>query len=215
MLFQNRRDAGRQLGAALADRNPANPVVLALPRGGVPVGFEVARALNAPLDTVIVRKIGAPFHPELGVGALAEDGVPRLDEASLRMLGLTVQDLQPTIAAERAELARRIRRYRGDRPPPDVEGCTAIVVDDGLATGGSAQAALEWLRTRGPAQLMLAVPVCAPDSLERFEQSADEVVCLLAPRAFTGVGAYYRDFTQTSDEEVLDLLRQARQGVGR
>lgn len=209
MRFADRRDAGRRLAVAVAGIEPSDPVVLALPRGGVPVGFEVARELGAPLDVLVVRKIGAPFQPELGLGALAESGEPLLDERSLRRLGLSPDDLAPTVAAERAELARRLERYRRGREPLAVEGRTVVVVDDGLATGGTAHAAVLAVRARGPAAVVLAVPVAAPETLDRLRPEVDELVCLQAPTRFAAVGQWYEVFDQTSDEEVEALLAQS------
>lgn len=210
MRFADRRDAGRRLGAAVAAGDHADPVVLALPRGGVPVGFEVAQALAAPLDVLVVRKIGAPFQPELGVGALAESGAPILNAATMQRLGLGPDDVAATIAAERVELARRLQRYRGGRAPLPVKGRTAIVVDDGLATGGTARAAVAAIRARKPAAVVLAVPVAAPETLDLLAPEVDELVCLAAPERFSAVGQWYEIFDQTPDEEVEALLAAAR-----
>ena len=212
MRFRDRRDAGERLGARLVDEGLTRPLVLALPRGGVPVAAEVARALGAPLEVFVVRKLGVPWHPELGVGALAEGGEPLVHEASLRELGLTRDQLEPIIERERAELARRVKRYRGGRALPELRDRDVVVVDDGLATGVSAQAALLALRALGPRRLILAVPVCAPDTAQRLvaEGCADDVVSLQAPAHFYAVGAWYERFDQTSDDEVLALLADAR-----
>ena len=209
MTFQDRRDAGRQLAARVRKLRLADPVVLALPRGGVPVGYEVALALRAPLDVVVARKIGAPMQPELGVGALAEGGVTVFDEHTLRMLGLTADDVTSTVEQESAELARRVRSYRGDRPPVAVAGRSVLVVDDGLATGVSARAALRSVRARHPDRLILAVPVGPVDAAELMAPDADEVVVLETPHRLTAVGQWYVDFTQTPDESVLELLAAA------
>lgn len=210
MQFQDRREGGRRLADVLLGMDLPDPVVLALPRGGVPVGYEVAQALGAPLDVLVVRKIGAPGQPELGVGAIAEDGEPLLDARMLRQLDRTVADLEPTIARERAEVQRRVRDYRGDLPPVPVEGRTAIVVDDGLATGGTARAALRVLSRRGPRRLVLGVPVCPREAVERLAGEADDVICVASPRDFRAVGTWYRVFDQTPDEEVVELLARAR-----
>ena len=210
MTFADRSDAGRRLAEHLAHVNLPEPAVFALPRGGVPVGYEVAVRLRAPLDVIVARKIGAPFQPELGVGALAEGGVTVVDERSLERLGLTLEGLAGTIAAERAELARRVERYRGDRDLQTVEGRTVIVVDDGLATGVTARAALRSLRLHRPRRLVLAVPVGPPGAADAIGPDADEVIVLEAPAQLAAVGQWYRDFTQTSDETVVELLRRGR-----
>ncbi|MER6748632.1 phosphoribosyltransferase [Streptomyces sp. PDY-4] len=212
MRFRDRRQAGRELAARLRERRDEgalpDPVVLALPRGGVAVAAEVARALDAPLDVLVVRKIGAPFHEEFGVGAMAGDGVPVFDEDSLLRLGLSESDLAAVVARERAELRRREERYRQGRPPPDTRGRTVIVVDDGLATGSTARAALRALRARDPGRLVLAVPVGAAEGLALMRSEADEVLCLHEPAAFMAVGQWYEEFDQLTDEDVLDALHQ-------
>ncbi|MEU5510116.1 phosphoribosyltransferase [Streptomyces fungicidicus] len=212
MRFRDRRQAGRELAARLRERRDEgalpDPVVLALPRGGVAVAAEVARALDAPLDVLVVRKIGAPFHEEFGVGAMAGDGVPVFDEDSLFRLGLSESDLAAVVARERAELRRREERYRQGRPPPDTRGRTVVVVDDGLATGSTARAALRALRARDPGRLVLAVPVGAAEGLALMRSEADEVLCLHEPAAFMAVGQWYEEFDQLTDEDVLDALHQ-------
>ncbi|MET4657633.1 phosphoribosyltransferase [Streptomyces fungicidicus] len=212
MRFRDRRQAGRELAARLRERRDEgalpDPVVLALPRGGVAVAAEVARALDAPLDVLVVRKIGAPFHEEFGVGAMAGDGVPVFDEDSLLRLGLSESDLAAVVARERAELRRREERYRQGRPPPDTRGRTVVVVDDGLATGSTARAALRALRARDPGRLVLAVPVGAAEGLALMRSEADEVLCLHEPAAFMAVGQWYEEFDQLTDEDVLDALHQ-------
>ncbi|MFJ3980766.1 phosphoribosyltransferase [Streptomyces fungicidicus] len=212
MRFRDRRQAGRELAARLRERRDEgalpDPVVLALPRGGVAVAAEVARALDAPLDVLVVRKIGAPFHEEFGVGAMAGDGVPVFDEDSLLRLGLSESDLAAVVARERAELRRREERYRQGRPPPDTRARTVIVVDDGLATGSTARAALRALRARAPGRLVLAVPVGAAEGLALMRSEADEVLCLHEPAAFMAVGQWYEEFDQLTDEDVLDALHQ-------
>lgn len=206
MRFHDRADAGRRLGELLASADIAADLVLGLPRGGVIVATEVARALGAPLDVVVARKIGAPFQPELGVGAIAEGGIRVLDETALRALRLTVDDLAATIAAETAELARRVQRYRGQRPAPEVADHVVVVVDDGLATGVTARAGLRSLRARGAARLILAVPVGPPGAAEVIGDDADRVVVLQQPQHLAAVGQWYRDFAQTTDEEVIAAL---------
>ena len=212
MIFRDRRDAGRRLGEALAPLRGMHPIVLGMPRGGVPVAAEVARALDAPLDVVIVRKIGAPAQPEFAVGALAR-GVLHLDEGSMAELGLSERDLEPTIREEAEELERRERLYRGDRPPLDVRDRTVVLVDDGLATGQSARAALTVLRRLGARYLVLAIPVGGPDTRARMAGLADDVLCLSCPTDFHAVSQGYRDFTPTTDTEVLASLETSSAGT--
>ncbi|MEU2551546.1 phosphoribosyltransferase family protein [Streptomyces sp. NPDC013313] len=210
MRFSDRAEAGRALARPLGDLRDRgdlpDPVVLALPRGGIAVAVPVARALGAPLDVLVVRKIGAPHHEEFAVGALAAGDPPLFDAAALGHLGLSEERLAPVVERERRELARRERRYRGDRPPPELRGRTVIVVDDGLATGATARAALRHVRRREPARLVLAVPVGAPDSLDSLAAEADTIVCPHRPAAFSAVGQFYDDFGQLSDADVLDAL---------
>jgi putative phosphoribosyl transferase len=209
MTFADRADAGRRLGAALRRYRDRNPVVLALPRGGVPVGLEVARALGAPLDVIVVRKLGAPGHEELAVGAIAP-GAAYVDWPIVRQLGVSQTYLEQVTAAEERELERREQAYRRGRPALPVEGRTVILVDDGLATGATLRAAMAAIRQRRPAQVVVAVPVGAPESAARLRAIADDVVCLEQPPDFRAVSLAYRDFTATSDEEVVDCLDAAR-----
>jgi putative phosphoribosyl transferase len=210
-ILLDRRDAGRRLAPALMRLKPENPIVLALPRGGVPVAFEVAQALDAPLDVVLVRKVGAPAQPELGIGAIVDGSEPQLvlNDEMVRLVQPDAGYIEAERQRQLVELERRRQLYRGTRPPAPVEGRTVIVVDDGIATGGSVKAVLQALARAKPARLVLAVPVAPEDSLAAVAAAADEVVCLASPDPFFAVGAHYRDFTQTTDEEVVALLRQA------
>lgn len=210
MHFQNRSDAGRQLAAQLtAFAGHTNLRILALPRGGVPVGFEIARALHAPIDVWVVRKLGAPGIPELAIGAIATGGVELIAQDIARELGLSHHQIEGIAARERLELERREKAYRGDRPPVDVAGKTVIVVDDGLATGATMRAAIAALRHLKPARVVAAVPVAARTVCDQLAHEADEVVCLWTPSDLDCVGQWYEDFSQTTDEEVCELLRRA------
>ena len=210
--FRDRVDAGERLAALLARfRGERPPIVAGMARGGVPVAAEVARALDAPLDIVVVRKIGAPRNPEFALGALAEGSAHVLSYETARSLGLSDADVQMLIADTERELSERTRRYRGGREPLDVTGRTVILVDDGLATGRSAQAAIQALRNRGAARVILAVPVAAPESVEALRGAADEIVCVEMPEDLWAVGYWYEDFRPTSDEEVASLLADAAQ----
>lgn len=210
MRFRDRIDAGRKLGDELAGRDLDDPVVLGLPRGGVPVAAEVAEVIDAPLDVLVVRKIGAPRNPEFAVGAIGEGGAEFVDTSLLRRLGLSREDLEGTITAERDELRRRVEAYRGDAEPLDVAGRTVVVVDDGMATGASARVAIQVLRALEPGRTVLAVPVASTSAVELLADVVDEVVVLSAPPSFMAVGAHYDDFGQTSDREVTDLLSSTR-----
>lgn len=207
-MFRDRRHAGELLGATLAEREYRDPVVIGLPRGGVVVAAAVAEALRAPLDIVVVRKLGAPGNPELGVGAVAEGEVTVLNEGLIRRLGITGTQLEEVARQEHAELARRRAAYRGSSVPAPLQGRTAIVVDDGLATGYTARAAIEAVRRRSAERVVLAVPVAAPDTASELSRMVDDLVCLETPAMLLGVGASYRDFRQTTDSEVNDLLER-------
>jgi putative phosphoribosyl transferase len=202
VIFADRIDAGDRLAKGLAHLAGSDCVVLAIPRGGVIVGEVIARELGAPLDVVVPRKIGAPGNPELAIGAVAP-GIRVLDPRMVGALGVTDRYLEREIAEQEAEIERRQRAYRGGRPPQPVEGRVAIVVDDGVATGSTAVAALRWARARGAERVVLAVPVAPPQSLERLRAEADEVVVLETPQPFLAVGEWYRDFDQTTDEQVV------------
>ena len=209
--FQDRSVAGRMLASRLqAYAGRKDVLVLALPRGGVPVGFEVAQALGVELDVLIVRKLGMPGHPEFAVGAIASGGTQYLNEDILHRSGVTQRALQAVLEQESEELIRRERLYRGTRPPVSLKRRTVIVVDDGMATGASMRAAVMTLRSGGPARVVVAVPVAPTDAAERLGDAADEFVCVLSPRDFLAVGQFYEDFGQTDDDEVRGLLARAR-----
>jgi putative phosphoribosyl transferase len=211
-LFHDRRDAGSRLAAALERFRDEQPVVIGLPRGGVPVAYEVARKLDTTLDVLVVRKLGAPLQPEYAIGAIAENGVALVDERAVQALAITAEELRETADQEARELERRVRLFRGGHAPADVRGRTAILVDDGLATGSSAIAAAQALRRRGAARVVLAVPVAPPGSEHRLADAFDEVVCLHEPAGFFAVGPFYEEFAQTRDEEVQRLLHAAAGG---
>src|SRR6218665_404821 len=210
--FQDRRDGGRVLAERLgAWRGRADVVVLALPRGGVPVGFEVARALGAPLDIFLVRKLGMPGDEEVALGAIAAGGVRVLDRELIEQCGIGPETLARLTEREEREIARRNRLYRGERPAPDAHGRTVILVDDGLATGATMRAAVEALRKEAPARLIVGVPVAAKETCEALRDEVDDIICARTPEPFWAVGDWYQDFEQTSDEEVQQLLQQAAQ----
>ena len=212
--FTDRTEAGRSLAPVVAthlDRlaHHGRPLVLALPRGGVPVGYEVARAVDADLDVIAARKIGVPGQPEVGLGAVTEDGPPILDRTLLHHLGLDERQIQPLIQRERAEVRRRLARYRGARPHPNLTDRTVVIVDDGLATGVTARAALAAARAHRPAHLVYAAPICAAQSAAGLESEADAVLCAQTPDDFGAVSRWYHDFTQLSDTDVERLLAKA------
>jgi putative phosphoribosyl transferase len=206
MLFEDRADAGRQLAERLLSLRGEPVVVLGLPRGGVPVAAEVARTLGAPLDVIVVRKLGVPFQPELGMGAVGEDGVRVVDPEIVRQVGVSETELAAVEARERAEVLSRVRRYRGDRPRISLTGKTAVIVDDGIATGSTARAACQIARALGAARVVLAVPVASRGWEERIGSDADELVSAATPTPFFAIGQFYADFTQTSDDEVVRCL---------
>ena len=212
--FRDRSEAGAKLATRLMPLRESQPVVVALPRGGVPVAHEIATALGAPLDVLAVRKLGAPGNPELGMGAIAEDGTGVIDQGTVKALGVSEGNLRSIIDREAAELRRRVALYRGERPALDLTGRTVIVVDDGVATGVTDTAALRAIRSRGPEKVVLAVPVCAPEAARMLAKEADEVVCLSTPPSLDGVGRWYRDFSQVSDDEVLRLLHSSNGNGG-
>ena len=206
MKFVDRHDAGRRLADRLVPLRDEDPIVLALPRGGVPVGVEVAKALDAPLDVILVRKLGVPSQPELAMGALGEEGVRVLDANIIARARVSERELHRTEVRERAELERRAVRYRGDRPPMKIDGRTVVIVDDGLATGASARAAIVVARARGARRVVLAVPVAPPDTVTALGNQADDVISVETPPSMTAIGQWYEDFRQTSDEEVVAHL---------
>jgi putative phosphoribosyl transferase len=207
--FTDRRDAGRRLAGELEFLRGERPVVLALPRGGDPVAVEVARSLGAPLAVIVVRKLGVPFQPELGFGAIGEGGISLFDQDLIHRARLSGRDVAAVEDKERRELDRRVRLYRGERPPMDVVGRTVVIVDDGLATGSSARVAVQVVRAMGARRIVLAVPVAPPEAIPELEAEVDRFVTVVTPSPFFGVGQWYEDFGQTSDDEVAALLRQA------
>lgn len=213
MIFRDRRDAGQRLAARLEKYRGPDTVVLAIPRGGVVVAFEVARLLGAPLDVVIPRKIGAPGQPELAIGAIG-DNISVLDQHMIDYLGVSEQYIREEIERQRYEIERRSRLYRGGRPPLAIEGRTVILVDDGMATGSTTLVAVRSLRRRNPARLVLAVPVASHEAVARLRPEVDDLIVLETPDYFMSVGSWYQEFEQTTDEEVIDLLRRAEVSSG-
>ena len=217
-MFSDRKAAGRELAAALTKYKSESPVVLAIPRGGVPVGYEVALALQAPLDIIVARKLGAPGQHELGLGAIVDGDHPQsvLNENIIRELSVSTQYIEEEIEAELKEIRRRQTAYRKGRPAIEIAGRTVIVIDDGIATGGSIRAALRGVRRMGPKKVILAVPVAPSDTIESLRAEADEIVCLQTPEYFMAIGEFYEDFSQTGDDEVIELLETAahRQASG-
>ena len=212
MRFKNRTEAGQLLAARLLPYAGApGLLVLALPRGGVPVAYEVANALHAPLDVFLVRKLGVPGHDEYAMGAIASGGVRILNPEAIQHLGIPESVIEKVVAKEQTELERRERAYRGERPAPDPRGRIVIIVDDGLATGSSMRAAVAALRQKEPAQIVVAVPVAPPSAVQDLQREADAVVCVIMPEDFYAVGQWYVDFEQTSDAEVHGYLRRAAQ----
>ena len=209
LVFENRKQAGRILAGHLLRFRGEKPIVLALPRGGVVVGHEVAKALDAPLDVIVARKLGAPGREEFGIGAIAPGGVRVLDGAAIAWLGISARAIELAIERETGEMNRRLLLYRGDRTFPDLRGRTVILVDDGLATGVTARAAILFLRQQQPRRVVLATPVCAKETAERMRPEVDDLVCVSIPPDFQAVGAWYLRFDQTTDQEVIELLTRA------
>jgi putative phosphoribosyl transferase len=208
--FRDRREAGRLLGEHVAYLKAERPIVLALARGGVPVAFEVARALDSPLDVLVVRKLGVPFHPELALGAIGEENAQVLNTPFVQGLGISSEAIAEVTARERVELLRRVALYRGNRPRLELVGRTVIIVDDGLATGATARVAVEIARARGATRVIVAVPVSPPEAAAEMATLADEVISLRTPRRFQAVGEWYEHFDQTDDDEVTSLLRNSK-----
>jgi putative phosphoribosyl transferase len=209
-LFSNRIDAGKQLATALKGKVGKEAVVLAIPRGGVVVGFEVARELGLPLDVIVPRKIGAPNNPELAIGAMTQDGTIILDKGLMRYLGVSEAYVQQESERQKLEIERRLKSYRGDSPKSNLEDCDVILVDDGIATGSTMKAALASVRKSGAKRVLVAVPIGPPSTIEELKKMADAVVCLFMPEDFSAIGQFYDDFDQTTDEEVRKLLRENR-----
>ncbi len=210
-LFRDRVDAGRRLGDALADFAGKNAIVLAIPRGGVVVGFEVARALILPLDVIIPRKIGAPDNPELAIGAMTEDGTLILDESLVRYLRVPEDFIKEESERQKHEIERRLRLYRGEVAYPNLKNREVIIVDDGIATGSTMKAALASVRKRGAKTIVIAIPVGPPSTIKELKKEAERVVCLHTPESFYAIGQFYEDFAQTTDEEVIKLLKLNKQ----
>lgn len=215
-MFRDRADAGRRLATRLVDLRGDDVVVLGLPRGGVPVAYEVAMALDAPLDVIVVRKLGVPDQPELAVGAIGEDGTRVIDLRVRELAGVSARTIDAVEARERQELERRARLYREGRPPLKLRGATAVIVDDGVATGSTARAAALVARALGARRVVVAAPVAPVGIADRLADACDEVVVVAAPERFYAIGGFYRDFSQTTDQEVVDLLAAAgARGIGR
>jgi len=211
VFFTDRIDAGKRLASVLKDFTGKNGVVLAIPRGGVVVGFEIAKALNLHLDVIIPRKIGSPENPELGIGAVAEDGTTILDNQLIKYLAVSKEYVAIETQRQKHEIGRRLKLYRQDASYPNIKGLDVIVVDDGIATGSTMKAALASVRNRGASSVTVAVPVGSPSTIEELNELADRVVCLYTPEYFQAIGEFYNDFSQTPDEEVIRLLRESKQ----
>ena len=209
-FFTDRVDAGKRLASALSNFSGKKGIVLAIPRGGVAVGYEIAKVLNLPLDVIIPRKIGAPDNPELAIGAIAEDGTAILDNNLIKYLGVSREYIKEETERQKQEITRRLKTYRQDTSYPNLKGLDVIVVDDGIATGSTMKAALASVRNRGAASITVAVPVGPPSTIEELEKIADRVVCLYTPEYFQAIGQFYTDFSQTSDEEVIKVLRESK-----
>jgi putative phosphoribosyl transferase len=209
-FFTDRVDAGKRLASALSNFSGKKGIVLAIPRGGVVVGFVIAKALNLPLDVIIPRKIGAPDNPELAIGAVAEDGTAILDASLISYLGVSQAYIKEETERQKQEITRRLKTYRQDTSYPNLKGLDVIVVDDGIATGSTMKAALASVKNRGAASITVAVPVGPPSTIEELEKMSDRVVCLYTPEYFQAIGQFYSDFSQTQDEEVIKLIRDSK-----
>lgn len=208
MIFRDRRQAGKLLAAEVAKLGLRDVIVLAIPRGGVPVADEIAEALRAPLDLIIARKIGAPGYSEYAIGAVSQDGEPVLDGSAVEALRVTKEYVEKEAALQASEVRARMKTYRGDRPYPQIEGKTVVVVDDGIATGSTVRAAIRSLRRRNPGLVILATPVAPPETIRELLVEADRIVCLSTPENFSAVGEFYVDFGQLEDSDVIDTLRK-------
>lgn len=208
MIFRDRRQAGKLLAAEVAKLGLRDVIVLAIPRGGVPVADEIADALGAPLDLIIARKIGAPGYSEYAIGAVSQDGEPVLDGSAVEALRVTKEYVEKEAALQASEVRARMKTYRGDRPYPQIEGKTVVVVDDGIATGSTVRAAIRSLRRRNPGLVILATPVAPPETIRELSVEADRIVCLSTPENFSAVGEFYVDFGQLEDSDVIDTLRK-------
>ena len=215
MLFADRVDAGRRLAAMLKDLVGTEAIVLAIPRGGVVVGYEVASALGLPLDIIIPRKIGAPSNPELAIGAMTEDGTVLLDDKLVEYLQVSEEYVEKESEIQKLEIQRRLKTYRGDIPYPSLKNRNVIIVDDGIATGSTMKAALASVRKRGAKTVVIAIPVGPPSTIRELEKEATRVVCLYTPESFYAIGQFYKDFTQTRDKEVANLLKLNREKMSR
>lgn len=213
MIYKDRFDAGQKLAEKLLKYKNENPIIIALPRGGVVIGYEIAKKLSAPLDVIVTRKIGAPFQPELGIGAIGPKGIRLLNSGLIQTLGVSEIQVEQIIEEETMEMNRRIELYRGNLPPLDLTGRTVILVDDGIATGVSDKAAIMSVKYFYAKKIILAVPVCPPNTAEKFHKYVDEFICLAQPPDFYAVGAYYENFEQVSDEEVINLLKEAKEFI--
>lgn len=210
MFYQNRQEAGYQLAQKLIKYRNEHPIIIALPRGGVVIGYEVSKALKAPLDVIVPRKIGAPFNPEFGIGAIAPNNVRVLDNQSIKLIGISEFQIEEIIQKETQEMNRRIQLYRKNLAPLNLKDKTVIIVDDGIATGVSTRAAVLSVKHMNPKKIILAVPVCPPDAADKFRKEVDEFLTLQEPLDFYAVGAYYSNFSQTTDDEVIALLEKAK-----